>query len=199
MNYRQITLMLHTRNNQDWGYFYVGRSLSDLDNYIKNIQWLLFLGLPLLIILAMVSSWYLAKNAMRPLYQSYEGIQQFTADAAHELRTPLAAIRATIESTLMQPTFKEQESRETLETILRQNQRLAGLVADLLILCRMDRDLATMTEGQQFVDLRELIEDTAEEFAALALERGIKLTAKIEVNRPLKVRGNERTIISSSC
>lgn len=194
LNYRQISLTLHTKSNNDWGYLQVGRSLSDFDSYINNIKWLLLLGLPLLILLVIISSWYLALNAMQPLYQSYDRIQQFTADAAHELRTPLAAIRATIESTMMQPTFTETESRETLNTILRQNQRLSHLVADLLILCRIDGDLVTTSVGKEVVNLSELIHDIGEEFAALALAKSINLTTDIKVDSPLLVRGNEEQL-----
>lgn len=194
IRYRQISLILHTKDNRDWGYFQVGRSLSDFDSYINNIKWLLFLGLPALIILVIISSWYLALNAMQPLYQSYDQIQQFTADAAHELRTPLAAIRATIESTIMQSTFTEKESRETLKTILRQNQRLSNLVADLLILCRMNRDLAITQVRKEVVDLSELIHDTACEFSALALAKSINLTTEIKVDSPFLVRGNEEQL-----
>lgn len=71
--------------------------------------------------------------AMRPVYRSYNQIQQFTSDVAHELRTPLAAARATVESVLQMPNVSEEEARLTLQTMERQNSRLSQIVQDLLI------------------------------------------------------------------
>ena len=86
-----------------------------------------------------VASWWLAGLAMQPIYQSYRQIQQFSADVAHELRTPLAATQATVESALLMPKLDEIEAQDILQTIHRQNQRLTTLVVDLLFLARLDR------------------------------------------------------------
>jgi signal transduction histidine kinase len=195
LRYRQISLELHTQDDRHWGYLQIGRSLQDFDNYVANVKWIMLLGLPIVIVLVMFASWWLAGRAMQPIYQSYRQIQQFTADAAHELRTPLAAIQATVESSLMRPTLTEKETRETLKTIGRQNQRLSHLVADLLTLCRIDRQLAINAKSQmKQVALNDLVSDIAEEFAALALASEISLTSQIEVNHPLKVSGNEEQL-----
>ena len=139
IRYRQISLLLHTQDNRFWGYLQVGRSLQDFDDYLKAVRWIMLLGLPIAMIFVGVSSWCLAGLAMQPIYQSYQQIQQFTADAAHELRTPLAAIRATVESTLRMSKLSDIEAQSTLEVIKRQNYRLSQLVGDLLLLSRMDR------------------------------------------------------------
>ncbi len=195
IRYRQISLELHTQDDRIWGYLHIGKSLRDFDIYVANVKWVLLLTLPVLIIGIMFASWWLAGFAIQPIYQSYQQIQQFSADVAHELRTPLAAIQATIESSMMLSTLSEKEGREVLGTIKRQNQRLSSLVADLLMLCRMERQL---DQNYQFLSkpviLNDLINDLAEEFAALAKTESISLISQIKVNQPLKVMGNEEQL-----
>lgn len=99
IHYRQISLPLQIQN-QPGGYVQVGRSLQDLDQNLAALRWTLLLGCAIALLLVAWSSWWLAGLAMQPIYQSYQQMQQFTADAAHEFRTPLAAMQATIESTL---------------------------------------------------------------------------------------------------
>lgn len=195
IRYRQISLLLHTKNNQEWGYLQIGRNLEDFDNYVNNIKWFLLLGLPLLIILVIIASWYLAKKAMHPLYNSYQQIQQFSSDVAHELRTPLAAIKATFDSMMMIKELTLIESKETLTTINRQNQRLINLVNDLLILSRLD----TITENNYIpakseINLRDLVNDLIEELSFLALKNKVNLRQEIRVSHSLIIIGNEEQI-----
>lgn len=195
IRYRQISLLLHTKNNQEWGYLQIGRSLEDFDSYVNNIKWFLLLGLPLLIILVIIASWYLAKKAMQPLYNSYQQIQQFSSDVAHELRTPLAAIKATIDSVILSESLPLKDNKEILITINRQNQRLINLVNDLLILSRLD----TITENNYIpekseINLIDLVNDLIEELSFLALKNKISLRPKIKVSHDLIITGNEEQI-----
>ncbi|MGL5940220.1 MAG: two-component system sensor histidine kinase RppB [Waterburya sp.] len=187
IKYHQISLILETTDNQQWGYLLVGRSLQDFNRYVANVAWILSLGFPIALVLVTISAWYLAGLAMQPIYRSYQQIQQFTGDAAHELRTPLATIRATIESVLLSPVWQEQEIKESIEAIERQNSRMSNLVADLLTLARMER------ENYQFspIILNDLINDLGEEFSALAVANQIELVTEIRVTQPVKVEGNE--------
>lgn len=192
IRYRQISLELHTQDNRKWGYLHLGKSLEQFDRYVNNVRWILLLGLPLIIAMVMLLSWWLAGQAMQPIYHSYRQIQQFTADAAHELRTPLAAIQATIESSLMSSQISEEDSKDVLITIKRQNQRLSSLVADLLTLCRMERQVVLSSKSK--VVLNDLIMDIAEEFAALALSQEITLDYQIKTPETLTVMGDEEQL-----
>lgn len=187
-DYHQITLALHTQNYQDWGYMQVGRSLEEFNHYLDSVKLILVLGLPIAMGIIAAASWWLSGLAMQPIYQSYQQIQQFTADAAHELRTPLAATGATVESALLMPQIDSEETRDILQTIQRQNQRLTALVVDLLMLARIDRQAQKLQ--REICSLNDIVSDLAEEFEAMATAAGVKLTSSIRGHQPLNIIGN---------
>lgn len=187
--YHQISVTLHTQDNQDWGYMQMGRSLKDLDDYVQIVKLSLLLGLPMAMILVGGSSWWLAGLAMQPIYKSYRQIEQFTADAAHELRTPLAASQATVESALLLPQLEAEEARDILTTIGRQNQRLTALVADLLLLSRMDRQPSPLR--RQMCCLNDIVGDLVEELMVLAIASQITLKLHLKVSTQVYVVGDE--------
>ncbi|PSB12944.1 two-component sensor histidine kinase [filamentous cyanobacterium CCP1] len=191
--YRQISLRLKTADQVPWGYMQVGRSLQDLEGHLLRVRVVLLVGLPTAMVLVITTGWWLAGQAMQPVYNSYRQMQQFTADAAHELRTPLAAIQATLESTLTTTpaSLDATEAWDTLRTLERQNSRLSELVQDLLFLSRMD--LQDLPPKQQPCCLNDLVQDLVEEFAALAIAAKVDLKA-IQSPIPLVVFGNEEQL-----
>ncbi len=190
--YHQMSLILHTTDNRDWGYLQVGRNIADVNSYMDAVKLSLVVGLPISMMMVAVASWWLAGLAMRPIYQSYRQIQQFTADAAHELRTPLAATQATIESALLMPDLDIKEAWDILGTIKRQNYRLSSLVVDLLMLSRFDRQ--SISVQGELCSLNDIITDLVEEFAAMAISAKVILNSEIRVHKDIKIIGNSEQL-----
>lgn len=177
---------------ESWAYLVVGRSFQDFDEYLASVRWRILLGLLLALALVAPASWWLATLAMRPIYRSYSQIQQFTADAAHELRTPLAAIRATVESVLRLPHLSEADAQDTLGVIHRQNQRLSNLVSNLLLLSKLD--IQAYPTKQAPCNLVDLIHDISEEMAAFALQKKIALDIDVQTDSTVTVLGDEENL-----
>jgi two-component system sensor histidine kinase TctE len=109
--------------------------------------------------------------------------QRFLANAAHQLRTPLAGLRAHAELALAQPV--PEACRAQLEQVLGASVRTARLANQLLALARAEAGVSNAA-GPARADLREVIETAADEWVHRALERDIDLGFELETAR---VRG----------
>jgi two-component system, OmpR family, heavy metal sensor histidine kinase CusS len=105
---------------------------------------------------------------------SFKSITQFTADASHDLRTPVAVIRATAEITLRRSRSQE-EYRRALSTILDTSVDTSELLENLLTLARADAGAAGME--MRPLDLSAHVQKARERAALLGLEKALDVTA----------------------
>ena len=123
---------------------------------------------------------FFAGRIVRPVAESYEKQKRFITDAGHEIKTPLAIIKANIDLMDMELDKKrvdKAELKENLGDINSQVDRLTDLTNDLVYLSRMEEgDSLVMTE----VPLSDIVSETAASFGPLAEEQGKTIEAKIE-------------------
>ncbi|SEJ10956.1 sensor histidine kinase [Pseudomonas sp. NFR16] len=126
------------------------------------------------------------------LRMQFERQAQFIADAAHELRTPLAALKARVELGL-----RDQEPdawRATLESTAIGTDKLTHLANQLLSLARIENGARAVAEGgAQLLDLSQLARELGMAMAPLAHARGVALA--LEADAPIWVRG-EPTLLN---
>jgi heavy metal sensor kinase len=117
---------------------------------------------------------------------SYQRVIQFTADASHELRTPISVMRTNAEITLRKPRT-ESEYREALSGILVEAENLSRLVEQLLDLARADSGAAALAAVR--ANLSEALEKAYRQARVLAESKQLKITAKIPLE-PMWVQGD---------
>ena len=93
------------------------------------------------ILLVGIVAWLLARRTLEPLHEAHVRQQRFVADASHETRNPLAAIKATTGAALSGDRTPDQ-LRSALETVDASVDRLIHLTGDLLLLARTNDPLA---------------------------------------------------------
>ena len=107
------------------------------------------------------------------LEDSFTRLSQFSADLAHELRTPIANIRGEAEVALTRPRTPD-EYREVIESTVAECERLSGIVDNLLFLARAEA--AEENVQRTSFDGRAAIEKISAYYAAMAEEQGVTLT-----------------------
>ncbi len=118
------------------------------------------------------AGWYLAGRSLRPAMEAKTAQQDFLADAAHEMRTPLAVIQASASQALSRPRTGEEYVRSLAE-IRSASERAASGVSELL-------DLARFDNGQAIPRLAPLRLDLlAEEVAAAVRVDGCEIVCEV--------------------
>jgi heavy metal sensor kinase len=120
------------------------------------------------------------------LEAAFQRITKFTADASHELRTPVSVMRASAEIALRKPR-SEEEYRETLGQILHESERLSQLIEQLLILARSDAGSAVLPMIR--TNLAEPLRSACQQASMLAGEKQLAFSERVP-ERPLWVQGD---------
>jgi two-component system heavy metal sensor histidine kinase CusS len=107
------------------------------------------------------------------LEESFTRLSQFSADLAHELRTPISNIRGEAEVTLTRPRTVE-DYRSVIESIAGECERLSGIVENLLFLARAEA--ADHQIERKIFPARPAIEKMVSYYRTIAEDRGISIT-----------------------
>jgi two-component system, OmpR family, sensor kinase len=120
---------------------------------------------------------------------AFNQIRQFSADASHELQTPLTILKGELEVALRAPRSVE-EYQQVLKSGLQEIDRIAHLVEGLLLLARAQAGVLRM--DHQPVDLTELVEDVYERLKILADTHSIDL--QLSPLEPVTVHGDHERL-----
>ena len=159
-----------------------GRVLGSFRDFLMASMLMSAAGL--LVVFFVIS--YFAGRIVKPVAESYEKQKRFITDAGHEIKTPLAIIKANLDVIKIDPDSTD----ESLEEIGAQVDRLAGLTDDLVYLSRMEEK----TEGKVMTDLplSDVVSDTVSSFEVLAEKSGRHILADVEPM--IFIRGNVKDI-----
>lgn len=133
------------------------------------------------------SQWVRAETALELTGRELQQSARFSADASHQLKTPVTVLRAGLEELLAGETITP-GIREEVSALIHQTYRITSVIEDLLLLSQMDA--GRLQIDFQPVDLAPLIEAWLDDLSALHDQPELKI--KTEIPAALKVAGEKR-------
>jgi anti-sigma regulatory factor (Ser/Thr protein kinase) len=170
-------------------YLHIGRSLDARDSQLRTLTAVLVLGGLVGVVVSGIGGLWLANRALVPIQQSLETQRRFVSDASHELRTPIAVVKANNELLLRHPEATIESSLDQVEAVAAEADQMARLVEDLLTLARADEGRATL--HFEPLDFGALVDEVGRDMAALAELREISLQVETQ---PAEVEGDRQRL-----
>ncbi len=190
---RQVTERVEI-GRQVLGYLRVSHPWFEVTKPSHQLIFDLAGGSALMLLSVAASGWFLAGKAMEPVGESYQRLKQFTADASHELRSPIALIQTNVQVALTEIDLAESDLlidknyRQQLKIIERLTKRLGKLVNDLLFLARQDSGINKNAFSPCPLDA--LLIELVEEQQLLAGEKNISLSLEL-IEPPISENNSE--------
>jgi signal transduction histidine kinase len=179
---RTVTLPAYSYDNgqkQLEGYIRANQVTDEIEVILTRLRWGLGVGGIGIIGLTGLGGIWLTKQSLKPIEQSFEQLKQFTADAAHELRSPLAAIKTSVQVMEYYPERLHPQDLKKIGAIASTTDHTIRLVEDLLLLARIDS--VDVIEKRTWVELSltEILEDLLELFHASAQAKNLTLESNL--------------------
>ncbi|OIP75837.1 MAG: hypothetical protein AUK48_06685 [Oscillatoriales cyanobacterium CG2_30_44_21] len=171
------------------GYVRVSEPSEEIEEELEGLISGLIWGGLLAITLSAVGGWWLAWQALQPIERNYKQMRQFTADASHELRSPLTAIKTSIEVIQSHPERIHGADVKKVTAIAKATEQMANLVEDLLFLARVDNANLEPAASPNLlsIPLDELIEDLLDSLEPQILAKALDL--EISLAPAITIRG----------
>ena len=170
---RQITQRIQ-RGRQVLGYLRVSHPWFEVTKPTQTLMVDLIFGTILTIGTVAAIGWFLSGLAMAPVRDSYQRLKQFTADASHELRNPIAVLQTNVQVALADPNPDPAMQQAQFRIVERITRRLGRLVDDLLFLARQDSGIVQL--GTNPISLVGVVQEVVDEQTAIATLQEINLT-----------------------
>ncbi len=182
---RQVTLPVQ-QGDTLVGYLQIAIALDSIQADLQQFQLAITLTVLITLVLIGLVGWHLGGLAMQPIQQAYNQLQRFTADASHELRSPLSAslTNAQVAQSLA---ANHPEIQPFLENIIDSTQSMNSLVTSLLLLARHQGRLAP--ESLKPINLNAFLKALTVEYAARSNAENIEFIVPI-TERPVEVWGD---------
>lgn len=164
-------------NGKLLGYVRVGHPLAEIQKQRGLLLQCLILGALVAVTASGVGMFLLVRQSLKPVEESIEHLQQFCADAAHELLTPITAIRTNSNVALRHPSGMREGDREKFEAIASGALQIEKLTEDLLKLAKAEQLLEKPQADHRLtsLDLSEHVENVLEIVSSGAKEKNLTL------------------------
>jgi len=143
----------------------------------------------LILLASAILSYLLAKQTLRPIEEMVEAQQRFTADASHELKTPLTAMKTEIEVALRDKKLSLSDTKSIFESNLEEINKLESLASALLRLSKYKEE--TKFEFSE-LDLTDIVIEAYEKVESIAKNKAIKFKNNLS---SIKVKGDRSSLI----
>ena len=135
-------------------------------------------------------SYYLALRTLRPIEEAQEAQNRFTADASHELRTPITAMMTENEVTLMDSKLTLAQAKQQLQSNIEELQKLTDLSDGLMRLAGLENSRLQFTR----INVKGVIDSAIERMQPKADEKQVTITTQMPATS-LATRGDEQSLI----
>jgi two-component system, OmpR family, manganese sensing sensor histidine kinase len=159
------------------GYIRVSQSLAPIDASTNKLDLGLVSGIFLTLIISSIGAIWLTRQAIKPAEKSFQQLQQFTADASHELRSPLMAIMSNVSVALKYPEGIRIRDITKFQSIASATNQMHRLIEDLLWLAR--NNSGADKSYTKVVDLSEILANIIERYKLIANDKQIEIKSRL--------------------
>jgi two-component system, OmpR family, manganese sensing sensor histidine kinase len=188
---QSVTLPIISSDDKQFiGYVRASQSLEEFDETLNKLDLGLGSAILVALIISGVGGVWLTRQAMQPIEESFERLKQFTADASHELRSPLMAIKSNAGVALKYSEGMRETDAEKFQAISSATNQMTRLTEDLLFLARHDN---IPSLSKETVNLYSILNNLVQLYQSQAVAKQINFKSQLSEKLYLLGDANQLT------